>query len=196
MNKIWSLIRTTLTGGIVFLIPLVLFILILQKAFTLTKLVVDPIIRLLPSDMVFGFPMHRILGVTLLIVISLLAGYFSKTRVAMTISNSLEDKILSKLPGYSFYKRMGESLIGINLNDSHQVVWIRLDDARQIAFLMEKLDNGTSAVFVPDAPDPFGGSLLFITNDRIEETDISPASAYKILKRMGAGSGKLFKNKL
>ena len=195
MNKIWSLIRTTLIGGIIFLIPLILFILILQKAFALVKLLVDPIVKLIPYDMAFGLPMHRLLGITILIIISLLAGYLSQTKAARIFSAFLEEKILSKLPGYAFYKRMGVSMIGIDQGDSQQVVWIRLDDARQLAFLMEKLENDTSAVFVPDAPNPFSGTLLYVSNERIEVTDISPASAHKILRQMGSGSRKLLKNK-
>lgn len=196
MNRIWSLIRTTLLGGIIFLIPLILFILILQKAFALVKLIVDPIVKLIPYDMVFGLPMHRILGLTILIIVCLIAGYFSQRKAAGIFSNLLEEKILSKLPGYAFYKRMGESMVGFDQNDSHQVVWVKMDDARQLAFLMDRLENDTSAVFVPDAPNPFSGALLFVTDDRIEPSDISPAMAYKILKQMGAGSGSLVKLKV
>ncbi len=65
-----------------------------------------------------------------------------------------------------------------------------MDDAKQLAFLMDQLENDTSAVFVPDSPNPFSGTVLFVTNDRVEKTDISAAKAYRILRQMGAGSSQ------
>ncbi|WP_163714620.1 DUF502 domain-containing protein [Mangrovibacterium lignilyticum] len=192
MKKILDLFRTTLVGGLVFLFPMVLLLIIIQKALSLVKLVVDPLVAVIPFDSAFGFPMHRVLGVTILVLICLLAGYLANSKAAKQLSTSLEEKILSKLPGYTFYKKMGESMVGLEEDTAQSdVVFVKLDDAKQLAFLMDKLDDEQSVVFVPDSPNPFSGSVLFVSNDRIEATNLSRAMAFKICKQMGGGSRDL-----
>lgn len=196
MKKFWQLIRTTFVGGVVFLGPVVLFIIIIEKALALTKRLVDPLVAILPLEDIAGFPKHRILGLTILALICLLAGFLAKTKRAQSFIASLEDKMLSKIPGYSYYKQTGESMIGLEKNATQPVVLAYVEEAWQIAFLTEKLDNGMLAVFIPGAPNPWSGSVFFMTPDRIKTTTLTHAQALKILRQLGAGTKALLKDQL
>jgi uncharacterized membrane protein len=61
----------------------------------------------------------------------------------------------------------------------------RIEDARQLTFLIERLESGHVAVFVPSAPSPQSGSVYFMAEDQIKPVNIPPASALKCLRRLG-----------
>ena len=88
---------------------------------------------------------------------------------------------------------MGESLLGVEDEPVPQVVLARIEDAWQIAFLVERLEDGHLAVFVPGAPNPQSGSVYLMTEDRIKPAGIPPAVALKCLTRLGAGSSGLLR---
>ncbi len=189
MKKILELLKTTFIGGLLFLVPFVLLIIIFEKAFALISMLVRPLTALFPFDSVFGFPTPWFLGFLLLLLICLAAGYFSKSEKAQRYSKGLEEKIISKLPGYKYYKKMGESMVGVDEDDSQlEVVFVKLDDAQQLAFLTDRLFDGRSVVFVPDSPNPFSGAVLFVTNDRVEPCSLSRKEALQIFRQMGTGA--------
>ena len=85
------------------------------------------------------------------------------------------------------------SLLGVEDEPTPQVVLARIEDAWQIAFLVERLEDGHLAVFVPGAPNPQSGSVFLMTEDRIKSAGIPPAVALKCLTRLGAGSSVLLR---
>jgi uncharacterized membrane protein len=52
-----------------------------------------------------------------------------------------------------------------------------MDDAWQLAFLVERLAGGHFAVFVPDVPTPNTGAVYFLTEDRVRLVDIPQPAA-------------------
>jgi uncharacterized membrane protein len=129
------------------------------------------------------------------VVLCLLAGLFARTRAAKSITGWIESTILSSLPGYSVIKSFSESLAGFESNSNQKVVLARIEDAWQIALMIERLDDGQVAVYVPGAPMPTSGSMYYMTEDRIRATDLSMSEAFKILRHLGAGSGAILAKK-
>jgi uncharacterized membrane protein len=72
----------------------------------------------------------------------------------------------------------------------------RIEDARQLTFLIERLESGHVAVFVPGTPSPQSGSVYFMAEDRIKPVNIPPASALKCLRCRGVGSNALLRGQL
>jgi hypothetical protein len=87
-------------------------------------------------------------------------------------------------------------MLGVEKQTGQQVVLARIEDAWQIAFLVERLEGGHVAVFVPGAPNPLSGSVYFMTQDRIKAVDIPASGAMKCLRRVGAGSKALLRGLL
>ena len=70
---------------------------------------------------------------------------------------------------------------------------MRFDDSWQVGFVLAQLDTGEIGVFVPDAPNPHSGSVLFMSPDRVTRTDVSTQETLKCLKRLGGGSKELLR---
>ncbi len=70
-------------------------------------------------------------------------------------------------------------------------MWSEVDAGWQIGVQVEDLENGVVAVFIPDAPDPHSGALVYMQRERVTPVGVSIASALKCLEGYGAGSTAL-----
>jgi uncharacterized membrane protein len=193
MKPMLQFFRTTLVGGLLFLVPIIVLVIILGKALAVTRKLVDPLAARLSVQSVVGLPTPFPLAIAVLVLFCFIAGFFARTALAQKIVHRLETAVLSNLPGYEFLKNVGESMLGVETQSAHETVLARIEDAWQLAFLIERLENGLVAVFVPGAPHPQSGSVYFMTRDRILELNLPPGSVLKCLKRLGAGSNTLLR---
>lgn len=192
MNRFVGFVKTTVKGGVWFLFPFIVLVIVLGKAQEITVRFVEPLAKRIPVHSVLGMGLVRVLAVVILLLVCFIAGLFSKTQTARTISDWLEKNFLTKLPGYDFFKSIGANLLHLEKAGSRPVVLARIEDAWQIGYITEELDNGLFAVFIPDAPMPFSGSLYFMTEDRFQRLKISIPEAQQCLRRLGHGSKDLF----
>ena len=195
-ENILEFLKTTLLGGVLFLVPIVLLAFVASKALAVVDDIVEPLAVLIPVETVGGVPMAKLLAGAAIVLFCFLAGLLAKTALAKKLVDWLEAAVLSNVPGYEVIKSMGESMVGIEKERAHQAVLARIEEAWQIAFLVERIDGGYVVVFVPDAPNPWSGSVFFITEDRIKSLDLPRAQLLKCLNRLGVGSNSLFAGRL
>lgn len=188
MKRILQFLRTTLVGGLLFLVPIVVLLGVLGKALAVARKLVDPLAARLPVESVIGLRTPALLAIGIIVSFCFLAGLLARTAPALRTVRKLESAVLSNLPGYKFFKGMGESLLGVEKEGAYPVVLVRFDDNSRIGFRVDQLENGLVAVFIPGAPNPQSGSVYFMTPDRVTPADISPAAALKCLQRLGADS--------
>jgi uncharacterized membrane protein len=196
MKRLLKLIQMTFAGGVLFLVPLVMLALILGKAFGVAHKIVEPIAAKIPVQSVLGLSLQKVLAVIGLVLICLLAGCIARTLLAQKLVRAIETNILSNLPGYEFFKGVvGADAIGVDSGQNQdRVVLARFDDGWQLGFVLEQLQNGLVAVYIPGAPNPRSGSVYFLTSDRVQRAGVSPNAALKCLKRLGVGSNELLRN--
>jgi uncharacterized membrane protein len=196
MKGILKFTRTTLVGGILFLLPIVVVAILVGKALAIAGKIVGPLAAHLPEDSVFGLDMPKLLAIGLLVLFCFLAGVFARTALAQKGVRWLETTVLSNLPGYEFFKNLSGNLLGHENKQTYPTVLARIEDAWQLAFLIERLEDGHVAVFVPGTPSPQSGSLYFMAEDRIRLLDIPSSAATKCLKRYGLGAKALLGGRL
>lgn len=188
MKRIFQIIVTTLKGGIWFLFPFVVLLIVIGKAQKITEPLVAPLAQRIPVDSFLGFGMVRLLTVLILLLVCFTAGLFAKSRHAQKLVLWLEAHFLSKFPGYEFLKTTSGQLLHVEQGGEHTVVLARIEEAWQIGYITEALDNGLFAVYVPGAPIPSSGSLYFMTEDRFKRLNLTIPQAQQCLRRLGHGS--------
>jgi uncharacterized membrane protein len=193
MKRILKFLRTTLVGGLLFLVPIVMLGIVLGKALGIARKIVEPLAAHLHVESVIGFQTPLLLAVGGIVLLCFLAGFFARTVLARKIVNRLETAVLSNVPGYEFLKRMSESTLGVEKDGGYPVVLVRFDDAAQIGFRIEVLENGLVTVFVPAVPNANSGEVYLISSDRISLLEVPPARALKCLKQLGVGTGALLR---
>jgi len=194
MKAFLQFIRTTFVGGILFLVPIAVLVIILGKALALAHKVGDPLAAHLPPEVGFGLKMPLLLAVGVLIIFSFLAGIFARTVFAGKIVNKLEAAVLSKVPGYALLKSTGASMLGAEGAAAYPVVLVRFDDSSLLGLRTDVLASGRVVVFIPDTPDPQTGAVHIIAADRVQLTGLPLATAMQLLKNYGAGTGALLRD--
>jgi uncharacterized membrane protein len=188
--------QTTLAGGILFLLPAIVIAIILIKAHQAAAKVMLPLAGLISKETIAGMDVARLLALALLIFCCFFAGLFARTSLAQKLVRGIENAVLSNLPGYSFIKGIGESVAGVETDRHYEPVLVSIEEAWQIGFLMERIEGGHAAIYVPDAPSPWSGSVYFMPEERFKMLDIPPVSLLACLRKLGTGSERLLGGKL
>ena len=183
-------LKATIAGGLLFLLPVVLIVIGLGYAMRLGVKVAKPISDLLPVDAVVGVGGVTGLAVCLLVVIALVAGLFARTNAGKRIMRWSENSLLGGLPQYRLVKSMAEGLAQVESTEGVNPALVSIEGGWQIGYLLEPLENGWVTVFVPQAPTPLSGNVMYQPADRVRPLGIPMIQAMSIVKRMGVGSAK------
>jgi uncharacterized membrane protein len=71
---------------------------------------------------------------------------------------------------------------------SMQPVMVQFDDNSQLGFEIERLDDGQVVIYLPGAPDPWSGSVVYFHADRVKKLELSASEAINNVRRFGRGS--------
>lgn len=200
MRTLTQFVRTTVIGGLIFLVPLVLLIVIVEKALSIAKPLIAPVARYFPDTPVFGITVGTLITVVVLLLLCLIAGMVARTAIGMRLSAWTESVFLSRIPLYTLYRGLiddlARSVESLEDKKSTRAVLAQFDDGWQIGFVVEELDSGNLAVFIPGAPSPLSGSLFFLPKDRVRDSGMSVTEAAQMLRRIGVGSAKQLRGRL
>ncbi|MGI9242036.1 MAG: DUF502 domain-containing protein [Verrucomicrobiales bacterium] len=182
--------RTIFSGGLLFLVPLGVLIMVVAKPLAFAQKIVAPLTDRLPFESLIGLETPVLAALLFLILCCFLVGLYAQTPFAKGTVKKAEAAVLSKVPGYGLLKDMSEDLVGFENSDSYPVVILTMDGVGQIALLIEEGDDDMVTVFVPDAPSPRSGGVFFLKRELITPVDMSLPTAMTCLKRFGEGSAE------
>jgi uncharacterized membrane protein len=183
-------IKTTILGGVIFLIPFVIVIAVLGKAHSIMLLVADLLSNWIPIDEIGGVALANLLALAAIVVSCFLFGLMARSVPAKKVYKTL-DATLASVPGYAFVKGFADS---ISRSEEHAKSFIpviaRFDDSAQISFEIERTPEGNVVVYLPGAPNPWSGTVVFLEPSRVQKLDMSVADAIKSIQALGRGSAK------
>ncbi len=196
MRLIPRFVRATIVGGLLFVIPLILMGLVLRRGLDLVSKVVGPLAARFPDHRILGLGLTTILSAIVIVIASFVLGLVAQTAIGRRTREWLEWTILGKVPGYAMIKGVLQGSTGVEGEEALAVVLARIEDAWQLAFLVERHADGQCAVYVPGAPSPASGSVYFLPADRVRPTEIPMAKALLMIRHFGGGSEELLRGKL
>jgi uncharacterized membrane protein len=189
MKAFLGFVKTTLVGGVLFLLPLLVTLFILKKAVGALGKILRPVAEGIPVEAVAGIHVREILAALLLVAIGFVAGLIAKTTFGKAIRQRLEQLILRKMPGYTLLKSAAAGATGDGAEV--QVALARFDDNTVLGFIVEPPSNGIVTVFVPSAPTPAAGTVFYLPEDRVQKLDVKVTDASNVIMRLGVGSKEL-----
>ena len=187
-----AFLKTTIVGGVLFLLPLAIVLILLGYAFRLAAMVAQPIsdkLQLQWSDAA-GVGAVTVLSALVLVIVSFGAGITARTYSGRYITRWFENSLLGRLPQYQMLKSMAEGLTQLENASGIKPALISIEGGWQMGYLLEPLENGWSSVFLPQAPTPMSGNVMYLPADRVRPLDITMVEAMAIIKRIGVGSGE------
>lgn len=194
MKYFLQFLKNTFTGGILFLLPLVLAIVLIKKAVDFLGKIADPFDNRLPANILFGLSGRTLLGIIILVIVCFLAGLVFRAAFFQRMISGLEDKVLAYLPGYSLLKSVTADVLHADAKRSMKPVFVKEEDTFTIAFLVDEDNQGWSTVFIPEAPRFDSGEVKIVKSETVIRPDIPSSDLTRSLRAYGYGASKWLKS--
>ncbi len=189
-------VKTTVIGGLLFLVPVILLVIVLTKVFSLLLLIAKPLDDMIPLDSIGGIAIANILVILMIILICFLAGILATGKYMKKFQVAIENNILIKLPGYAIIKGF---IDGINTtekaSENFVPVLVTFDDHQMLCFEIERTSDEKIVVYLPRAPNPWSGTVLYVDKDRVKPINASVTEAVKNIQSLGLGTEDLINSK-
>ena len=184
-------VKTTVLGGLLFLVPLAVGAFLLGQAFAVIREVVLFVDEYVPGTLLDHPVLLNVAVIAVLVVLCFVAGLFARSAPGRRLGQRLENWLLGVLPGYSFVKGVTD---GLRQNEERSRDFVpviaHLDDCSQLAFEVERTPKDRVVLYLPGCPDPWSGSVIYVTPDRVEALDMTVPEALKNLRGLGRGSSE------
>jgi len=189
MKNILEFLKTSLSGGILVLLPLVMFYLLMDEIIEILIALATPIADLFPGELFDNLKLPGVIALVLLVGASFLFGLALRSEILRRFGHWIERTLLGKLPLYNAVKKLSQGLIGAKENGVFKPAVMHSENGeREIVYLIEEDGNGQATVLVPWAPASFAGSLKIMSRGRIELLDSNLGDTSRVLSHWGVGT--------
>lgn len=195
MRKTLGVWKTTILGGLFFLLPFAVVVFLIGQLSAIIAPVAAEIHRRLPEGTSISFgvaSLATVLAILLLLVLCYLAGMVARSAFAAQFAERIEKNVRLLFPRYAILKNQIASNLGGHAGEATlRPVAVRVHDGVRLGFETERDAGGLVTVYLPGAPDPWSGHLLHVEAERIEPLDVSFGDAAAVCESLGQGAGKL-----
>jgi len=179
-------LKTTILGGVVFLLPFIVVIAVAGKAYEIMHVIAQPIADAIGIERIGFVAMVNIVTVAVTLGLCYLAGLAANKARGRRLHQAIDERLLDLFPRYAFLKALAGGFAnepGATLG----VVQVRLDDQSQVGFEVER-DAERVVVYLPGSPDPWSGVVSLVTPDRVQPLDVDFRTAVKSMRLAGRGA--------
>lgn len=194
MKAIDEFVWTTIVGGIVFLVPCILLILVLRHAMAFAGKRSGPIAAAFQDHRIAGVAVATIVTALVLLLISFIAGLFARARVGHRLARWFEDSLLGNLPQYRMVKTKAEGLAQVETGQNLKAALVGIEGGWQLGYLLEEVRSDWVAVFLPQSPTPMFGNVSYMPAERVRLLDLPMSEAVLLIKRLGVGSARALRS--
>ncbi len=189
MDNRLGFIKTTVVGGFVFLIPAVIVVIALGKLIGALKVMAKALSPVFGIESLAGGLVLDLLAFAFTVLLCFVAGLLARRASAKRVWERLDRTLLNFLPGYAFVKGFADNLHHTEeLAQSFVPIVVQFDDYVQIAFETKRDPDGQVAVYLPGAPNPWSGTVVYVSNERVKPLPITLTEALRNIRTLGRGS--------
>jgi uncharacterized membrane protein len=196
MKQMLRPVATTLIGGVVFLLPLVVVLAVLGHALALVAQAAAPLVSRFEHMEVAGVTLAGVLTIVILLLLCFGAGVLARRAFGRALSERFEDRLQALYPRYTVIKGIAHGFAGVNSDDGLKSVLITFDDQQLLALEVERTSDGRVVIFVPGSPDPWSGNVIFVAPERVQPLPVSVADLNRALKGIGHNCAALLEGRL
>lgn len=193
MKRIKEFMISTVTGGLLVILPSAILIFALNWIFKTTAGVISPLTELLMQKSPLNALVANIIVIAIIVSFCFMVGMLIRTRLGSWVFTRVEGKILLKAPGYSLVKETLSQFLGKNKQPFSAVALCNIygNETLVSAFVTDEHENGSYTVFVPTGPNPTSGNIFHIPAACVHIVDVPIEDAMRSIISCGAGSDKL-----
>ncbi|QLE00692.1 hypothetical protein HX109_03610 [Galbibacter sp. BG1] len=178
--------NAVILGGIFFLIPLLLIILLITHALQLLLPIGRKIVELLHIHSLFGAATVTIVTILIIVLVCYLSGFLVQKGLVNDWGQKVEDKLFLFFPSLQIlkYRLLGDKLSQNNDSDNWKAILLKEDVYYRIAFIISE-EKDVLNIFIPDAPRMDAGEIRHFKMKDCEYVTISMKDAMNSLNSFG-----------
>lgn len=185
----FKFIKTTVIGGVLFILPLVLIVVLIEKAIHLLHGPVQAVAPVFAGYHVAGVTLISLAAMVGLIVICFAAGLLARTAAAANALAAVEDKVLGNLPGYQLFKDFSTRLAGLEEETDTKVGMIAEGEGWRLCLVLDAVDDWVT-IYMPDGGPAGGtaGEVRLMPASQVVITEVTWLPLLASLRRGGRGA--------
>jgi uncharacterized membrane protein len=188
MRKTLGVWKTTILGGVFFLLPFAVVVFLVGQLSVIVAPIAKEIGKAFPNlPHTFGFVSGAtLLAILLLILLCYVAGLIARSALAARFSGKIEKTIIFLFPRYAILKdQMASNLGGHAIDPTMKPVLVRMEGVSRLGFETARAADGMVTVFLPGSPDPWQGHLVVVAPERVEPIAADFGAAVSMCESLG-----------
>lgn len=183
-------LRATLVGGVVFLLPFGIVLVVFAKLFEVFRPVGQAIRHMiLPTGS--HEPAATLLTALVLVALAFGAGLLARSLAGRWVFERIEAAVLLRFPAYTMFRSAiraqtdGQAKLAESADA--EIVLVRFDDMTSVGVFVERLSDGQAVVYLPGAPSATSGSVAIVEASRLTPTKLTTADVFGRMRQLGIG---------
>ncbi|MEX0929709.1 MAG: DUF502 domain-containing protein [Balneolales bacterium] len=190
MLKLKSFLATSVVGGIVVILPVLIFFLTFRWLYAVLSGLIHPFTAFLIDRTAMQVLLADMLVIGAILLICFSIGVLVKTKMGNYLYTSLEQMLFKNVPGYNMIRETIMLFLGKKKVPFSAVALARVfeSETQMTAFVTDEHANGDFTVFIPTAPNPTSGNIYHLKKDQVTIIDTKIEDAMRTILACGAGS--------
>jgi len=195
MKKIKAFLKTTILGGVIVILPVLLTVFFLRWGINVITGMIRPITELFVEQFHLHKTIADILVIFIIILVCFIIGLFVKTKMGKFTYRVIEKRILKIAPGYSLFKETIKQFLGQEKTPFSSVALVQVFENSTLltGFITDEHPDGRYTVFVPSGLNPTSGTIYHLEKEYVHLVDASVEDTMRSIISCGAGSKTLIK---
>jgi uncharacterized membrane protein len=189
MKGMVDALKSIVIGGVLFLIPVAVAVMVIAQVVEVLELVAEPMAEFLPTDTVLGFGLAQVIAVALLLLVCLIAGLVARSAIGQLVGGKVEGILLAGIPGYAVIKGLVEQMLKSQEQAAQfKPILVPVRGGFRPAFEVERLPSGEVVVFHPSSPNVWSGFVSYVEPGHIRPLELGVGEMFHTLEQMGIGT--------
>ena len=193
MKTIFEFFKTTVVGGLLVVIPLMILYFLFGELVDLLVALTEPITKELPFPALINVIIATLISIGVVVMICFLTGLLVRTGWGGATRDWIENKFLSRMPIYTMIKNLTRRFVG---RSEEQFTPAEIDlygsDSRLLGLIVEVLPDGRLTVFIPFAPTATVGQVYILPQERVQKLDATLGSIVNSVTQWGVGTSGIY----
>jgi uncharacterized membrane protein len=195
MKRLKHFIKTTLLGGVIVILPVVLTFYFLRWSVGFVSRLIAPIAAMLMERNIAREYIYaaQALAVSIIIAACFFTGLAVKTRMGGFVFHTIEKRILKIAPGYTLFKETIKQFLGQERTPFSSVALVQIfeNSTLMTGFITDEHPEGYYTVYVPSGLNPTTGMIYHLEKKYVHIVDVTVEETMRSIFGCGAGSKKL-----
>jgi uncharacterized membrane protein len=190
MHNLQTFLKTTIIGGIVVLLPLILLIKITWWLVNFLMGQLQPLTELLTATLSISDKYSGLVALLLVVGVCFFVGLMARLKLGSMVWLSLENATLKKVPGYGALKDIVNMFSSPNKQSFSKAVLVCPwgNETYLTGFVTDTCENGYISVFSPTSPNPSTGLVFHLPKERVIDLKETESLAFKTVLSCGVGA--------